>query len=89
MVTWSLGVPFCGKREAAVFPAGSLGERLLLALYIYSGSVYFAVALALEIVEMLLELVEIGYTGAGGFVGPAPSVSTALSPGKKRGHPYP
>ena len=59
-----VGIPFGGEGQAALFPVGVRTPGFLLSTDVDAGGVDFVVALLLEVVEALVELVEAGDTGA-------------------------
>lgn len=63
------GIHFCRECEAAFLPFCVSCPGFLLAADVHAGGVDFVVALGLEGVEAFCEVVEVGYAGAGGFIG--------------------
>jgi hypothetical protein len=65
----SVRVPFRGTSQSALFPLRFAGEGFLLAADVDSGGVDLVVAGALEAVEDLVVVVDVGDAGAFGLVG--------------------
>ena len=62
-------VDLCGERESAISPLRITCPCLLLATDIHARCVDFIVALTLEVVEMLCELIEVRYACSSSIIG--------------------
>lgn len=72
------GVHLGSERQAAIFPPGLAGPRLLLSANIRARSINLIVALGLEIIEMFGEFIKVGYTGSGALIGTYSALLGAL-----------